>query len=170
MKCWWVGIQSVFGKHSFCNNLKNFDFISFITFYSIILPRIVCFFFVFFFDCMSIFRTVRAPRSALSYFRVLLFPFFCSSSIFCLWPWNQAPSAMLKVGTKPENHPIGGSSSRSYIAEVYPLFLPEGIKETLHTAAIYKPWHPLNYFLCCSSYLMWSYFVPFTVQWYKKCS
>lgn len=46
MKCWWVGIQSVFGKHSFCNNLKNFDFISFITFYSIILPRIGFFCFV----------------------------------------------------------------------------------------------------------------------------
>lgn len=89
MKCWWVGIQSVFGKHSFCNNLKNFDFISFITFYSIILPRIVFFVLFCFFDCMSIFRTVRAPRSALSYFRVLLFPFLCSSSIFCLWPWNQ---------------------------------------------------------------------------------
>lgn len=54
MKCWWVGIQSVFGKHSFCNNLKNFDFISFITFYSIILPRIfffVCF--VFLIACLS---------------------------------------------------------------------------------------------------------------------
>lgn len=168
MKCWWVGIQSVFGKHSYCNNLKNFDFISFITFYSIILPRIVFFLF-------WVFLHVYLPYCPCSQVcTVILQGFIVSFFLFLLdflsVTLKSSSVCMLKVGTKPENHPIGGSSSRSYIAEVYPLFLPEGIKETLHTAAIYKPWHPLNYFLCCSSYLMWSYFVPFTVQWYKKCS